>query len=259
MRVTVCQLPNDDDALEIQWQALCAHAREARSDLVLLPEMPFHRWLAGRRTFDETAWRKAVERHERWIERLPELGAPVAASSRPVLDGDRRHNRAYVWDASGTHDAYDKTYLPEEPGFWEASWYQPGAGVFEPVAAGGARVGFLLCTDLWFAHRGREYGRKGAQVLLVPRATEVATLERWLVGGRALAIVSGCFVCSSNLCAPHGDDTSLGGVGFVVDPNGEILTRTNDDRPFATVEIDPRDADAAQQTYPRYVEAPDLP
>lgn len=256
MRITVCQLPNDGAALEIAWRGLCAHAEQEKSDLVVLPEMPFHRWVAGTRDFDERVWRDAVRSHERWIARFDELGAPWAASSRPVVDSGRRHNRAYLWHANEIRDAYDKTYLPEEPGFWEASWYHPGAGVFAPVAAGDARVGFLLCTDLWFAHRGREYGRKGAQLLLVPRATEVATLSRWRIGGQALAIVSGCFVFSSNLCAPHGDDTSLGGMGFAVDPNGTVLAATNEEAPFATVEIDPAVADAAQLTYPRYVKAP---
>lgn len=258
MRVTVCQLPNDDEALAHQWTQLAAHTRQHQSDLVLLPEMPFHRWLAGHPDFDAQAWDQAVAAHEAWIARLDDLGVGCVASSRPVTDDGQRHNRAYAWEPDRRQDAYDKTYLPEEPGFWEASWYQPGAGVFEPIeVAGGASVGFLLCTDLWFAHRGREYGRKGAQVLLVPRATEFATLDRWLIGGQALAIVSGCFVLSSNLCAPHGPDTSLGGMGFAIDPNGTVLTKTDDTTPFQTIEIDLGVADAAKATYPRYVKAAD--
>lgn len=254
LRVTVCQLPNDDDALERAWDDLGRHVQSAKSDLVVLPEMAFHRWLAGSPDYDAALWSAAEAAHLRWIERFPELGAPCVTGSRPVTDADgARHNRAFVWDADGRRDVYDKTYLPEEPGYWEASWYAPGPGVFEPVPAAGAQVGFLLCTDMWFAHRGREYGKQGAQLLLVPRVTEVATLSRWLIGGQALAIVAGCFVFSSNLCAPHAADTSIGGMGFAVDPSGTVLAQTTEREPFATVQVDPAIADEAKQGYPRYV------
>jgi len=44
MRVTVSQLHEDRDRFDHDWKELSAHVREERSDLVLLPEMPFSRW-----------------------------------------------------------------------------------------------------------------------------------------------------------------------------------------------------------------------
>jgi N-carbamoylputrescine amidase len=44
MNVTVCEFDNDPAALEAVWQALCEHIRTQKSELVLLPEMPFCRW-----------------------------------------------------------------------------------------------------------------------------------------------------------------------------------------------------------------------
>jgi len=46
LKVTVCELPNEASALDRAWAFLVEHARSAGSDLVVLPEMPFHRWLA---------------------------------------------------------------------------------------------------------------------------------------------------------------------------------------------------------------------
>ena len=63
MKVTVCELPNDPDALAIQWNRLADHTRSARSDLVLLPEMPFHPWLAASEQVDAKRWHQAVEMH----------------------------------------------------------------------------------------------------------------------------------------------------------------------------------------------------
>ena len=41
MKVTVCELPDDRQAFVSAWKELGAFVREQRSELVLLPEMPF--------------------------------------------------------------------------------------------------------------------------------------------------------------------------------------------------------------------------
>ena len=46
MLVTVCQLSNEPEQLEEDWQQLTAHVRDKKSQLVLLPEMPFYPWMA---------------------------------------------------------------------------------------------------------------------------------------------------------------------------------------------------------------------
>jgi len=42
MKVTVCELRNDPEGLDQDWTALVAHVKSEKSDLVLLPEMPFY-------------------------------------------------------------------------------------------------------------------------------------------------------------------------------------------------------------------------
>ena len=46
MKITVCELPNDPPDFSDAWNRLVDHVLEKRSELVLLPEMPFYRWLA---------------------------------------------------------------------------------------------------------------------------------------------------------------------------------------------------------------------
>lgn len=254
MRVAVCQLGDHAEHLEHEWGALSAHVRQAGSALVVLPEMPFSPWFAAGRRFDGARWRAAVEAHERWIERLPALAPAAVVGSRPVDRSGRRLNEGFVWSAEGGYLAiHDKYYLPEDEGFWEASWYEPGDGQFEPFAAGDARVGVQICTELWFFEHARAYGRAGAHLIAVPRATGKPTLEKWLVGGRAAAVVSGAYVASSNRSAAPGSAADLGGQGWVVGPDGEVLALTSAEAPFATVEVDLLHAARAKSTYPRYV------
>ena len=43
MKVTVCELPGREPALEEAWEGLVEHVEAEGPDLVLLPEMPFGR------------------------------------------------------------------------------------------------------------------------------------------------------------------------------------------------------------------------
>jgi N-carbamoylputrescine amidase len=253
MKVTVCQLRNDPAGLEADWEGLAAHCARQGSELVLLPEMPFYPWPFWQRHFGRTQWQAAVAAHDRWLPRLAELAPAAVAGSRPVNRVDLRRNEGFVWTAGdGYRPVHDKYYLPDDPGFWEASWYERGSGTFELFAWEQASAGFLVCTELWFMERARAYGRAGAHLLLTPRATERRTLDKWLAGGRVAAVVAGAFSLSSNP-VNDGDPVSLGGQGWIVDPDGEVLALTSAAEPFATRDLDLAQAEAAKQTYPRYV------
>ena len=171
-------------------------------------------------------------------------------------DGTRL-NEAFVWDGgSGYRAAHTKVYLPDEKLFWEASWYAPGRVAFEPVSCGCARIGFAVCTDIWFFRHAREYAAKGVHLIVHPRATMRENLEKWLVAGRAAAVVSGAYCLSSNQVNSEGVAPHCGGMGYVVDPEGEVLGKTSEESPFLTLDIDLGWANLAKTSYPRYVKDP---
>jgi N-carbamoylputrescine amidase len=257
LRVTVCQLADDPAALESDWEKLSVHIRAAKSDLVLLPEMPFAGWFPRSRKFDARVWQQAVDAHLGWLAGLGALAPAAVLGSRPVnAPGGQRYNEAFVWQPdSGVRPAHRKRYLPDEAGFWEASWYERGPGRFEPVAVGAACAGFAICTDLWFFEHARAYGRAGAHLLANPRATERATVDKWLAAGRAAAVVAGAYCLSSNRAGAGSAGAAMGGQGWIIDPDGAVLALTSQASPFATVTIDLAAAERARHSYPRYVEA----
>ena len=260
MKVTVCELDNDPATLETVWQALCEHVRAHKGELVLLPEMPFYRWLAATQDVGAEQWEASVQAHQAWIGRLGELGdtaSPdaVVVSTRPVVREGVRNNVGYVWDrANGLVDAHTKVYLPDEPGFWEATWYSPGPKQFESLDTAAGKLGFQICTELWFGQHARQYSKKGVQLLVCPRATPHSTTDKWIAGGRVAAVVSGAFCLSSNLSWKAADGGDASGVGWIVEPEeGEVLGLTSAEQPFLTLDIDLSVADHAKRTYPRYV------
>jgi N-carbamoylputrescine amidase len=256
MKITVCELNDEPAALARDWQGLVAHVRAEQSQLVLLPEMPFHPWFARTLPFEPAVWQAALAAHDRWLARLPELALAAAVlGTRPTdLAGGQRANQAFVWQpGSGCRAAHLKHYLPNEDGFWEASWYGRGDGRFEPVDCAGVRVGFLICTELWFMERARAYGRAGIHLLANPRGAELRTVERWLVGGRAAAIISGAFCLSSNRAGPNLPGAPFGGHGWIINPSGDLLAVTSPEQPFITLDLDLGEAERAKCTYPRDV------
>jgi len=251
MRITVCELGNNPDDIRSDWNELARQVKHESSALVVLPEMPFYPWPFVERRFNREAWDMSVSTHDAWMGRLGELAPATVLATRPVDSGRKRFNEAFVFDGVRYRRAHTKYYLPNEAGFWEASWYDRGDGTFRLVDAAEAKVGLLICSELWSMADATKYGRQGAHIVAIPRTTGKTTVEKWLVGGRTCSVVSGCFSASSNRVSKDGS-ADLGGTGWVTDPDGKVLGTTSRDKPFVTVDIDLKAAAKAKKTYPRY-------
>ena len=256
MKVTVCQIHPHADAITKQVQALKDHIHEQGTDFVLLPEMCFSPWLAADKETDEGRWHEACKNHLAFIEGMSDWGISAILGTRPiVLDSGERRNQAYLWTAEMQcpEKVHDKYYLPNEEGYWEATWYDRGEKVFESAQWGETRIGTQICTEMWYYEWARHFAREGVDLLCVPRATPHSSTDKWLAGGQAAAVCSGAYCLSSNLWYPPGEKEDCGGLAWIIDPEGEVLATTHMDSPFATVEIDLNYARASKQTYPRYV------
>jgi N-carbamoylputrescine amidase len=253
MRVTVCELNDQPDSFARDWAQLVRHVKDQGSDLVLLPEMPFCPWFCTQPVFEQNAWQAAVDAHVSGRTKLAELWPAIVLGTQPVNLNERRLNEAFCQSAAqGFRVAHHKYYLPDEEGFWEASWYDRGDGSFTPTQCGVALVGFQICTELWSMENARLYGKNGVDIIATPRATPKESLDKWLVAGRAAAIVSGAFSLSSNHVSEETSRPEMGGQGWIIGPEGKMLGLTSRKQPFVTVDIDLQEAAAAKHTYPRY-------
>lgn len=249
MRITVCEFPDEAKRRETVWSQLVRYLQSSPTDVVVLPEMPFVDWMVFMSpTVDPTAWKQVLAQHDAMIPRLAELEAEVVLSSRPIETGRRRLNQAFAWTREGGYQgARAKVYLPDEPDGREATWFDRGELDPSPLTVNHVRAGFQLCTEMLFTDLAWRIGRAGAQLIAAPRAT--GGHRRWVTAASLIAIVSGCFVASANRRSYERD--GFAGQSWIVSPEGEILAETTADSPFATIEIDLRQADAAKQTYPR--------
>jgi N-carbamoylputrescine amidase len=251
MRVTVCELPHEARALAAAWAALREHTVTHASQLVLLPEFAMLEPVWESEHFDAARWRAIETLSDLQLRRLPEVGAEYVVGTRPVRINGRRLNQAYLWSAAaGVQPLRSKYFMPEEPGWWEATWCQRGDPTFPVFHAGPVSFGINICTELWALETYAAYAALGVELLLSPRATGAATAETWLAVGVVAAVRSGAFSLSSNRVDAAG---ACGGGGWIIDPAGDILAITSAAEPFATREIDLPRAAKARDSYPRYV------
>lgn len=213
-------------------------------DLVVLPELAFMPWLCATQEVDPVAWARAAE--EQHLERLADIPARVVVGTR----ANGRLNEAFAFTAdTGLQVLHQKTYLPDEEGFWEASWYDRGPVSFQVIDTPAGRVGTSVCTEMWFT----QHAFAGADIIAVPRATPIETTEKWLAGGMAHAVTSGAFCVSSNRSEAV-SGTTMGGAGWIADPDGTMLAVTSAVQPVIVADLDLEVARTAKSTYPRYVE-----
>jgi N-carbamoylputrescine amidase len=250
MRVTVCELPHEPGTLAAAWAALCEHTVRSSAELVLLPEFSMVDPVWQDERFDAARWADAQALSEIWRHRLPELRAAHVVGTRPVVIDGRRFNQGFHWSAPRNMVPLRRKYfLPDEPGCWEARWFDRGDCDFSPYDAGPCSFGLNICTELWALETYAAYAARGVQVILSPRATARTTTAKWLSVGIVAAVRSGAFSLSSNRIDPTG---ACGGVGWIINPSGDILARTSINAPFVTVDIDLSASAAARDEYPRY-------
>ena len=256
-RVAVCEGPAVLSAGDRRWHSLVRRVRRIRPlpDVLVLNEMPFGSWIASGPTRDERVLSASHQAHDHGISRLDELGIPMVISTRSAIRDGRSVNEGFVWTAGGgLQTAHTKQFFPNEPGYYEARWFERGNAKFGVVDARGLKIAFLICTDLWFLEWARHYGKLGADLIVVPRATPRSTLERWKTAAATAAMVSGCYVASSNRVGRDPQGMAFGGRGWIFDPSGRQLASTSARRPLAVATIDTVVSQTAKREYPQYVE-----
>lgn len=223
-----------------------------RPDILITNELPFGPWIAESSVFSEDQARLSIRAHKEGLEGLIDLDVPAVISSRPVSNGKRLANEAFVLEKRAIRPLHRKHYFPNEPGWFESEWYAGDDSGFRVAEVLGIKVGVLLCTEAMFNERARAYGRQGAALIVIPRASGL-DLDSWRIAGAMASLVSGAFVVSSNRVGCAQGATKFGGGGYAYAPHGRLLCVTDVAHPVRTLELDPTAVSFAQREYPCYV------
>jgi predicted amidohydrolase len=229
-----------------------AEAVDRGADLAVLPEIPLHPWRpATKEAHDDDAEPMDGPRATAQQEAAKEAGIGLVGGIIHRAENGRRTSRALVIDSTGEVRAtYEKLHLPEEPGFWETSHYEPGTEAPRRIDAFGVPVGVQICSDNNRPEGTHLLGAQGAMAVLVPRASEEKTYQRWKTVFRSNALTGCLYVLSVN--RPHPEEgVLLGGPSVAIDPNGFAVVETTDR--LALVTLDATVVTDARRAYPGYL------
>ena len=229
-----------------------ADAAERGADVAVLPEIPLNPWRpATKESHDEDAEPMDGPRARAQAEAAAEAGIGLVGGIIHRDQNGRRTSRALVFDRNGAVRAtYEKLHLPEEPGFWETSHYEPGTQAPKRVDAFGLPIGVQICSDSNRPEGVHLLGAQGAMAMINPRASEEKTYQRWKTVFRANALTSCLYVLSVN--RPHPEEGVLiGGPSVAIDPNGNVLLETTDQ--MAIVTLDAKVVTDARRAYLGYL------
>jgi N-carbamoylputrescine amidase len=222
------------------------------ADLALLPELPLHPWRpATKDAVDDDAEPMGGPRMTAQADAARTAGIGLVGGIIHRDEAGRRTSRALVFDRSGELvSTFEKLHLPEEPGFWETSHYEPGTAVAQPIEAFGMPIGVQVCSDTNRPEGSHLLGALGAEAILIPRATEERTYQRWKIVFRASALTSAAYVLSVNRPDPEAG-VLIGGPSVAVDPSGTPLVETTDRMALVTLERE--EITRARVAYPGYL------
>ena len=240
----------EDDGAERLLRRL-VEAREAGAALALLPELPLQAWIGSSRIArEEDAEPPAGPRQRLLASAAREAGITLVGGAI-VREAGRRFNRGLLFDSRGELLAtYDKLHLPSEEGFWESDHYEPGLADPAAIEACGFRIGMQICSDVQRPAGCNLLGARGAELIVVPRATPGASFERWRTVLRANAVTSGTYLVSVN--RPAGRDVvAMGSPSIAIAPDGTVLAETTE--PISTVVLERATVAAARADYPGYL------
>lgn len=129
-----------------------------------------------------------------------EHGVHILGASGPCYTGARPVNRAMFYTPDGRIEAHDKQIMTRYER--EVMDIRPGAPL-KLMETDLGRIGVLICYDSEFPLLGRALAEAGAEILLVPSATEtLAGYSRVRIGAMARALENQCVAVHSPLQGP---------------------------------------------------------
>jgi NAD+ synthase len=157
----------------------------------------------------------------RALERESAAGGPALAVTLPWSEHGRVFN-AVALVAEGRSDFRYKHELPNYGVFDEKRVFTPGP-LPAPIDFRGARLGFPICEDVWFAGTAQHLAGQGAELLLVPNGSpyEVDKSQQRLHLVRERVSETGLALAYVNQIGGQ-DELVFDGGSFVVNTRGEL-------------------------------------
>lgn len=253
MRVSIIQAPIGPMLLEENRKTIFGAMEAALTDdpdVIVLPEMWNTGFYPEKFSAEDDYMAEALCRDLAAFAKAHTVN--LVAGSLTLWDGDKRANRAFVYDREGALlGTYDKAHL--FPMGTEKEFFAPGDKSLA-YELDGVEAGIVTCFDLRLPEWVRLAVMGRAKILFVPMAWGLSRVPHMHLLARARAVENQCFVVTVN-CTKLGDYPAMGGGGSCVyDPMGEEVLMTGTEACVHTVDLDLNKVEEAKAMFDLYKE-----
>ena len=201
-----------------------ATAREQGADLVVLGELA----IAGYPPEDLVLKLSFLEAIERAVEKLAAEtgdGGPAIILGAPWRIEGALYNAALLLEGGRIAHVGLKHEIPNYGVFDEKRLFAAG-GLPEPLSFRGARLGLMVCEDMWFSACAGALRAKGAEILIVLNGSPFETDKPGirLAHARTRVADTGLPLAYVNLIGGQ-DELVFDGASFVLGSDGDILAQ----------------------------------
>jgi NAD+ synthase len=171
----------------------------------------------------QRACRDAVEE----LAKLTRDGGPAMIVGAPWKNGGALHNAAFLLDGGEIKATRFKVRLPNYGVFDEPRVFEPGESFPDVTEFRGAKLGLMVCEDMWVEGAGEHLAEQGADFFIVPHGSpfRMTVLEEREVAARERVKATKIPLMLLNQLAGQ-DEVLFEGAGFVMDAGGETRFRT---------------------------------
>ncbi|MBI1393202.1 MAG: NAD+ synthase [Alphaproteobacteria bacterium] len=228
LSIAVCQIEPSVGDLEGNCEkirAARAGAAAAGADLAVFCELV----ICGYPPEDlvrKPAFRRACRESVEALAAETADGGPAMIVGAPWAEGDALYNACFLLNDGRIEAIVRKARLPNYGVFDEPRVFAPAPSFPAPIEFSGAKLGLLICEDLWLPGVGEHLAANGADLLIAPHGSpfrRTALAER-LAAARERSASTGLDVLFVNQLAGQ-DEIVFDGASFAIRPDGETPFR----------------------------------
>ena len=225
-RITLAQLNptvGDITGNAVKAAAAWARGRDARADLIALPEM----FITGYNTQDLVLKPAFYHAAMKAVRALAEQCAdgPALAIGGPWIEDGKLYNAYLILKGGRIGSKVFKHHLPNETVFDEVRLYDAGP-LGGPYAVGNIRIGYPICEDGWHEDVAETLEETGAEFLLIPNGSPYYR-EKYDIRLNHMVsrvVETGLPLIYLNMVGGQDDQVYDGGT-FGLNPGGELAFR----------------------------------
>lgn len=248
--ITLAQVNSQLHDKEANLKRMASVVRSTKGKVVVFPELNLTGYLPRDDLFSlsepaDGPSVKAVSRLARSTKKDIVFGAPI----RDERVRGHIFNSCILASGDGKVFRYDKMYLPNFGPFEERVFFSGGG---EAVVAQGmhARLGLMVCYDMFFPELAKLESLMGAQVLVNISASPTTSRPSFQRVMPARAVENGVFLAYANMVGVHGS-LVFGGGSVIYGPRGDALVSAKElEEDVVEHEVDFADIEVARRFRP---------